>query len=139
MLDNNIIGIPQSLCKLDLNNVAAIYQNNLQIMNINENIVIKNIEWDEGCLRCIIKLKDNTILIAEDVQTSDFCLYYLKQFIFENEELIYTAYRKDKVYKTKNNSMKKIEALIQLSNGVIAEGLSGKYNGKNSGDIILFN
>ena len=39
---------------------------------------------DQSSLSCITKLKDGSILIAEDVNTDEHSIFYLKQYILDN-------------------------------------------------------
>ena len=93
---------------------------------------------EKDSLSCITKLNDGSILIAEDINTDNYSIFYLRQYIIEDNELIYLTYKKDKFKKTNKNNDKEIRALLQFSNGIIAEGISGEFNGSDSGDIYFY-
>ena len=86
----------------------------------------------------MIKLNDNSLLIGEDYNSDKYCVFYLKQYYYEEKDLKPISNKKDKYYKTNKNNDKEIRALIQFSNGMILQGISGEYKGKDSGDLIIY-
>ena len=77
---------------------------------------------DKYCPKCGQKLK----------------VFYMKQFYYEYEDFKPISYKKDKFFKTNKNNDKEIRALVQFSNGVIVQGVSGEYNGSDSGDLFFY-
>ena len=133
------IASPNSLCKLNDNILIAIYYHSINIIDIKDFCLMSTIDMDIGNLSCITKLNDGSILIAEDINTDYYCIFYLKQYILQKDELRYIAYRKDKFFKSNKNNDKEIRALVQFADGVIAQGITGEYNGKDQGDIFFYN
>ena len=129
---------PNSLCKINDDILISIFYHAIHIIDINNYSLINTISMDQGNLSCITKLNDGSILIAEDLNTDNHSIFYLKQYILEGDELQYISYKKDKFYKSNKNNDKEIRALIQFSDGIIAQGISGEYNGKDSGDIFFY-
>ena len=129
---------PNSLCKLNDGILISIFYHTIHIIDLDNFSLISSISMDQGNLSCITKLNDGTFLIAEDINTDSYCLFYLKQYLLEGDELQYISYKKDKFYKSNKNNDKEIRALIQFSDGVIAQGITGEFNGKDSGDIIFY-
>ena len=62
----------------------------------------------------------------------------MKQFYYEQGDLQPVSYKKDKFYKSNKNNDKEIRALAQFSNGIIVQGVTGEYNGKDSGDLFFY-
>ena len=133
------IATPNSLCKLNDSILIAIYFHSINIIDIKDYCLLSTIDIDIGNLSCITKLNDGSILIAEDINTDYYCIFYLKQYILQKDELRYIAYRKDKFLKTNKNNDKEVRALIQFADGVIAQGITGEYDGKDQGDIFFYN
>jgi WD40 repeat protein len=129
---------PNSLCKLNDGILISIFYHTIHIIDLDNFSLISSISMDQGNLSCITKLNDGTFLIAEDINTDSYCLFYLKQYLLEGDELQYISYKKDKFYKSNKNNDKEIRALIQFSDGVIAQGITGEFNGKDSGDIFFY-
>jgi len=129
---------PNSLCKINDDILISIFYHAIHLIDLNNYSLINTISMDQGNLSCITKLNDGSILIAEDLNTDNHSIFYLKQYIFEGDELQYISYKKDKFYKSNKNNDKEIRALIQFSDGIIAQGISGEYNGKDSGDIFFY-
>ena len=71
-------------------------------------------------------------------KNDSYCIFYLKQYLLEGDELQYISFKKDKFYKSNKNNDKEIRALAQFSNGVIVQGITGEYNGKDSGDLFFY-
>ena len=129
---------PNSICKINEVLLCVIDYHAIQLVNISEGKLINTINIDDGNLSCIIKLKDNSILTAQDFNTDKYCIFYIKQFFYEKGDLIPISYKKDKFYKTNKNNDKEIRALVQFRNEVIVQGVTGEYNGKDSGDIFFY-
>ena len=129
---------PNSLCKINDEILISIFYHAIHLIDLNNYSLINTIIMDQGNLSCITKLNDGSILIAEDLNTDNHSIFYLKQYILEGDELQYISYKKDKFYKSNKNNDKEIRALIQFSDGIIAQGISGEYNGKDSGDIFFY-
>ena len=132
------IVIPNSLCKINDEILISIFYHAIHLIDLNNYSLIKSISMDQSNFSCITKLNDGSILIAEDVNTDEYSISYLKQYILEGDELQYISYKKDKYSKSNKNDYKEIRALIQFSDGIIAQGISGELNGKDSGDIFFY-
>ena len=137
---NNIkcIGAPNALCKLNDVILSVLDYHEIQLVDLSEKKLINNIMVDDGNLSCIIKLNDNSLLVAEDFNTDTYCVFYMKQFYYEQGDLQPVSYKKDKFYKSNKNNDKEIRALAQFSNGIIVQGVTGEYNGKDSGDLFFY-
>ena len=129
---------PSSLCKINDEVLISIFYNAIHLIDLVNFRLINSISMDQSSLSCITKLNDGSILIAEDINTDKYCVFYLKQYVLEGDEFQYISYKKDKFYKCNKNNDKEIRALIQFSDGVIAQGIAGEYNGKDSGDIFFY-
>ena len=129
---------PSSLCKVNDEILISIFYNAIHIIDLIQFNLIGSINMDQANLSCITKLKDGSMLISEDINTDNYCIFYLKQYVLDGDELQYISYKKDKFYKANKNDDKEIRALIQFSDGIIAQGVAGEYNGKDSGDIIFY-
>ena len=129
---------PNSLCKVNDEILISIFYNAIHIIDLIQFNLICSINMDQANLSCITKLDDGSMLISEDINTDNYCIFYLKQYVLDGDELQYISYKKDKFYKANKNDDKEIRALIQFSDGVIAQGVAGEYNGKDSGDIIFY-
>ena len=132
------IGSPNALCKINDFIICVLDYHEIQLIDIMEQKLVNKIPVDDGNLSCVIKLNDNSILVAEDFNNDKYCVFYIKQFYFDNNDLIPISHKKDKFYKTNKNNDKEIRALIQFSNGVIVQGIAGEYNGKDSGDLFFY-
>ena len=132
------IGSPNALCKINDIILSVLDYNDIQLIDITSHKLINKINFDDGNLSCMIKLNDNSILLAEDYNNDKYCVFYIKQFYYEENDLKPISNKKDKFYKTNKNNDKEIRALIQLSNGVIIQGITGEYNGKDSGDLFFY-
>ena len=132
------IGAPNALCKLNDFIVSVLDYHEIQLIDVMEHKLVNKISVDDGNLSCIIKLNDNSILLAEDFNNDRYCVFYLKQFYFDDKDLKPISHKKDKFYKTNKNNDKEIRALAQFSNGVIVQGVTGEYNGKDSGDLFFY-
>ena len=137
---NNIkcIGAPNALCKLNDVILSVLDYHEIQLVDLSEKKLINNIMVDDGNLSCIIKLNDNSLLVAEDFNTDTYCVFYMKQFYYDQGDLQPVSYKKDKFYKSNKNNDKEIRALVQFSNGIIVQGVTGEYNGKDSGDLFFY-
>ena len=129
---------PNSLCKVNDKILISIFYHSIHLIDIINFSLINTISMEQGNLSCITKLNDGSILIAEDINTDSYCIFYLKQYILDDEELQYISYKKDKFYKINSNNDKEIRALAQFSNGIIAQGITSEINGKDSGDIFFY-
>ncbi len=127
-----------SLCKINDKLLISVSFNAIHLIDLVNYNLINSIKMDKDSLSCITKLNDGSILIAEDINTDNYSIFYLRQYIIEDNELIYVSYKKDKLRKTNKNNDKEIRALLQFSNGIIAEGISGEFNGTDSGDIYFY-
>ena len=127
-----------SLCKLNDKILISLSYNAIHLIDLVNYNLINTIAMDQGYLSCITKLNDDSILIAEDINTDKYCVFYLKQYILSDDELQYISYKRDKFYKTNKNNDKEIRALIQFSDGTICQGISGEFNGKDCGDIYFY-
>ena len=132
------IGAPNALCKLNDNIVSVLDYHEIQLIDVMEHKLVNKISVDDGNLSCIIKLNDNSILLAEDFNNDRYCVFYLKQFYYDDKDLKPISHKKDKFFKTNKNNDKEIRALAQFSNGVIVQGVTGEYNGKDSGDLFFY-
>ena len=132
------IGAPNALCKINDMILCVLDYHEIQLIDIMEHRLINKISVDDGNLSCIIKLNDNSILLAEDFNSDKYCVFYMKQFYYEYEDLKPISYKKDKFFKTNKNNDKEIRALVQFSNGVIVQGVTGEYNGNDSGDLFFY-
>jgi len=129
---------PNSLCKINDEILISISYNAINLIDIIHFNLIKSINMDKCNLICITKLNDDSILIGEDINTDNYCIFYLKQFILDEDELQYYSFKKDKFYKTNKNNYKEIRALLQFSDGIIVQGISAQFDGKDSGDIFFY-
>ena len=127
-----------SLCKINDKLLISVSFNSIHLIDLVNYNLINSIRMEKDSLSCITKLNDGSILIAEDINTDNYSIFYLRQYIIEDNELIYLTYKKDKFKKTNKNNDKEIRALLQFSNGIIAEGISGEFNGSDSGDIYFY-
>ena len=127
-----------SLCKVNDEVLIGISYNAIHLIDLTNFTLINSITMDQGNLSCITKLNDGSILIAEDINTDNYCIFYLKQYILEGDELQYISFKKDKFYKSNKNNEKEVRALMQFSEGIIAEGIAGEFNGKDCGDIYFY-
>jgi len=132
------IGAPNALCKITDFVICVLDYHEIQLIDIMEHRLINKIGVDDGNLSCIIKLNDNSILLAEDFNSDKYCVFYMKQFYYEAEDFKPISYKKDKFFKTNKNNDKEIRALVQFSNGVIVQGVTGEYNGNDSGDLFFY-
>jgi WD40 repeat protein len=132
------IGSPNALCKINDFILSVLDYHEIQLIDIMEHKLVNKITIDDGNLSCIVKLNDNSILLAEDYNNDKYCVFYIKQFYFENNDLIPISHKKDKFFKTNKNNDKEIRALVQFSNGVIVQGIAGEYNGKDSGYLFFY-
>ena len=132
------IGAPNALCKLNECILCVLDYHEIQLVDLNEKKLINTITVEDGNLSCIIKLNDSSLLVAEDFNTDTYCVFYMKQFFYDNGDLQPVSYKKDKFYKSNKNNDKEIRALTQFSNGVIVQGVTGEYNGKDSGDLFFY-
>ena len=132
------IGAPNALCKITDFVICVLDYHEIQLIDIMEHRLINKISVDDGNLSCIIKMSDNSILLAEDFNNDKYCVFYMKQFYYEFEDFKPISYKKDKFYKTNKNNDKEIRALVQFSNGVIVQGVTGEYNGNDSGDLFFY-
>ena len=132
------IGAPNALCKINDFIVSVLDYHAIHLIDIMEHRVINKIIIDDGNLSCIIKLNDNSILLAEDFNNDKYCVFYIKQFYFDDKDLKPISHKKDKFYKTNKNNDKEIRALAQFSNEVIVQGITGEYNGTDSGDLFFY-
>ena len=132
------IGAPNALCKITDFVICVLDYHEIQLIDIMEHRLINKISVDDGNLSCIIKLNDNSILLAEDFNSDKYCVFYMKQFYYELEDFKPISYKKDKFFKTNKNNDKEIRALVQFSNGVIVQGVTGEYNGNDSGDLFFY-
>ena len=132
------IGAPNALCKITDFVICVLDYHEIQLIDIVEHKLINKISVDDGNLSCIIKLNDNSILLAEDFNSDKYCVFYMKQFYYELEDFKPISYKKDKFFKTNKNNDKEIRALVQFSNGVIVQGVTGEYNGNDSGDLFFY-
>ena len=129
---------PNSLCKINDEILISISYNTINLIDLIHFNLIKSINMDKCNLNCITKLNDDSILIGEDINTDNYCIFYLKQFILDEDELQYYSFKKDKFFKTNKNNYKEIRALLQFSDGIIAQGISAQFDGKDSGDIFFY-
>ena len=127
-----------SLCKINDEILISIFYDAIHLIDLVNFKLINTISMDQSNLSCITKLNDGSILIAEDLNTDKYCIFYLKQYVLEGDELQYVSFKKDKFFKTNKNNDKEIRALIQFSDGIIAEGIAGQFDGKDSGDIFFY-
>ena len=127
-----------ALCKINDFILGVLNYHEIQLIDIMEYQLVNKIIIDDGNLSCCIKLNDNSILVSEDFNSDKYCVFYLKQFYFDDNDLIPISHKKDKFYKSNKNNDKEIRALVQFSNGVIVQGISGEYNGKDSGDLFFY-
>ena len=131
-------GSPNVLCKINDLILCVLDYHEIQLVDITSHTLVNRIFIDDGNLSCILKLKDNSILVAEDYNNDNFCVFYIKQYYYEDKDLKSISNKKDKFYKTNKNNDKEIRALIQFSNGIIVQGVTGEYNGKDSGDLFFY-
>ena len=129
---------PNSLCKINDEILISIFYHAIHLIDLTNYSLINTISMDQSNLSYITKLNDGSIMIAEDVNTDEHSIFYLKRYIIEGHELKYISYKKDKYSKSNKNDYKEIRALIQFSDGIIAQGISGEHNGKDSGDIFFY-
>ena len=129
---------PNSLCKINDEVLISIFYHSIHLIDLNNYSLINTISMDQSNLSCITKLNDGSIFIAEDVNTDENSIIYLKQYILEGDGLQYISFKKDKYSKSNKNDYKEIRALIQFSDGIIVQGISGEFNGKDSGDIFFY-
>ena len=132
------IGAPNALCKMNENILCILDYHEIQLVDLNKHRLINTIMVNDGNLSCVIKLNDNSILIAEDYNTDIYCVFYMKQFFYENGNLHPVSYKKNMYYKTNKNNDKEIRALLQFSNGIIVLGITGEYNGKDYGELTFY-
>ena len=135
---NNNKESPCSLCKINDIIVLGAFSQSIHIIHANEGKIINTIKIEGRNLNCIIKLNDNTILIAEGSEKNDYCLCFIRQYLYEKGDLKYLSYKKGKFYKTNDDNKKKVRVLYQFSNGILAEVINGSYKNKDCGDIFFF-
>ena len=137
---NNIkcIGAPNALCKLNDNILCVLDYHEIQLVDIKRRKLINNIIVNDGNLSCVIKLNDNSILVAEDYNTDNYCVFYMKQLFYGQGELHQVSYKKNTFYKTNKNNDKEIRALLQFYNGIIVLGVTGEFSGKDYGELTFY-
>ena len=138
---NNLKGncINNSLCKLNDEILTVMFNHEIQIINVKNYEIVNTLEIGLGILNCILKLDDESILIAEEINAEHYCAFYIRQYVFDENELVYVSYKKEKYTKNGKNNNKEIKSLVQFSNGIIVEGINSEYEGNNSGDIFFYN
>ena len=129
---------PNSLCKINDEILVAISYNAIHLIDLIKFNLIKTIKMEKCNLIFITKLNDDSILIGEDKTMDNYIIFYLKQFILDENELTYYSFKKEKFYKTNKNNYKEIRALMQFYDGIIALGISGQFDRKDSGDIFFY-
>ena len=127
-----------SISKISEEFLAIIYNNIIQLININNYSFNGVISMDKENISSMIKLKNGALLIVEENETEEFCIINMKQYIFQKDEFIFVSSKKDQYYNYDNKLKKKITHLVEFNNGIIAESLSGEYDGKDFGEIILY-
>ena len=127
-----------SICKISEEFLAIIYNNIIQLININNYSFNGVISMDKENISSMIKLKNGALLIVEENETEEFCIINMKQYIFQKDEFTFVSSKKDQYYNYDNKLKKKITHLVEFNNGIIAESLSGEYDGKDFGEIILY-
>ena len=131
-------GETNSLCKIDDDILAVNYYQHIQFINIVEKNIINSIKICDGDLSQMIKLNDNSILIAEEKNSENYNIFYVKQYEYTDGFLDYISFKRNKYIKKNKKSNKEIRALLQFSGGIIVQSVCGENNGKIVGELIFY-
>ena len=131
--------IYNSLCKLNDEMLVVMFYHEIQIINVKNFTIFSTVKIGLGNLNSILKLNDGSLLIAEGVNSDNYNIFFMRQYILDENELVYVSYKKRKDMKKNANNNKKIKALVQFSSGIIVEGTNSENNGNDSGEIIFYN
>ena len=131
--------LPNSLCIINEKILVIIYIHELQLIDLVEHNYMGSISITEGNLTTIISLNDGSFLLGEENLTDTQNIFWIKQYVLENDEFYYLSFKKNKFYKMNKENDRELRALMQFSNGIIVEGISGEINGKDYGDVFFYN
>ena len=135
--NTNENSIQNSLCKLNENVLLVMFSHEVKMINVKKYNILNSIKFEQGILGNVVKLNDDSILIAETIDKSECCFINIKQYIFDDDKLINFSQKKEKYNKNNKIKTKEIRSLAQLSNNVIIEGINNQNNGKFSGEMIF--
>ena len=128
-----------SICKLNNNTICVNFYNELQFIDLEKFKLMKKFKIGEGKISKTIKLKEDSLLISDEINNNNYNELYLKKYIFKENDLNFISFIVDKYLNQKYK--KNIGALIQLSNGIIVEGINTNYyneNKRNYGELIFY-
>jgi hypothetical protein len=131
-------GESNSLCKINDEIISVNYYQNVQLININDKNVVNSIKICDGDLSQMIKLDDESILIAEEKNSDNYNIFYVKQYEYIDGFLSYISFKRNKYLKDDKKLDKEIRSLIQFSGGIIAQAVSGENNGKVVGELVFY-
>ena len=131
-------GEVNSLCKINDEVISVNYYQYVQLINLNDKNIINSIKICDGDLSHMIKLKDDSILIAEEKNSENNNIFYVKQYEFIDGFLSYISFKRNKYLKNDKMVDKEIRALIQFSGGIIAQAICGENNGKVVGELVFY-
>ena len=131
-------GESNSLCKINDEIISVNYYQNVQLININDKNVVNSIKICDGDLSQMIKLDDESILIAEEKNSDNYNIFYVKQYEYIDGFLSYISFKRNKYLKDDKKLDKEIRSLIQFSGGIIAQAVSGENNGKVIGELVFY-
>ena len=127
-----------SICRINNNILGIIYDNKIQLVNLNNYSFGGLISMEQENINSMIKLKNGALLLVDENEKDGFCIINVKQYIFENSEFTFVSSKKDQYYNFERKLKKKISHLIEFSNGIVAESICGEYEGKDFGEIIVY-
>ena len=130
--------LPNSLSIINEKILAVIYIHELELIDLIEHNYMGSIAITEGNLTTIISLNDGSFLLGEENLTDTQNIFWIKQYVLENDEFYYLSFKKNKFLKTNKENDRELRALMQFSNGIIVEGISGEINGKDYGDVFFY-
>ena len=131
-------GESNSLCKINDEIISVNYYQNVQLININDKNIVNSIKICDGDLSQMIKLDDESILIAEEKNSDTYNIFYVKQYEYIDGFLSYISFKRNKYLKDDRKLDKEIRSLIQFSGGIIAQAVSGENNGKVVGELVFY-
>ena len=133
------LGLPNSLGIINETILVITYIHEVQLIDLIEHNYMGSYTITEGNLTTIISLNDGSFLLGEENLSDNQNIFWIKQYVLENDEFYYLSFKKNKFFKMSKENDKELRALIQFSNGLIAEGISGEINGKDYGDVFFYN
>ena len=131
-------GKPNFLYKINKEVLSLNYYHYISLINNKNKNIINTIKMCDGELTQMIKLNDESILIAEEKISGNNIIFYIKQYEYINENLNYISFKKSKFVKNDINGEKEIRALIQFSNGIIVQNIFSQNNGKSFSELVFY-